>query len=896
MRGFLGRVSEWAVARPTQTLAGVIALVAIVGVVGALRLTPDAGTTKLVDNGSSAYEGTEEFRERFGDDAIVVLARGDLQKLVLRRKPIRQLLRLEACLSGNAPSDAELVEGDDPFPDVCEEIKALDATRVVFGPATFLNQAATEAENFLREEIGATLARSQEAQARALRRAQRQGLSDEEAAAAGAQARADVIQEALVENRAAAEAFTEFQGAPALDNQLFVSAVVFDSRQPAGTPKARFGYLFPSPDGALVSIRLEPDLDDETRREAIGLIREAVGDESLAIKDSDFEISGVPVVVEGLANELGGEIALMLVVALVVMALTLIVAFGPPLRLLPLFVALAASAMAFGVLSIVGGSLTMASVAVLPVVIGLGVDYAIQLQSRFRESRARGERPAPAAVIAAVRGGPVIATAAVATTVGFLSLLLSPIPMVREFAFALAIGVLSALAISLTAGLAALSVASEEREGRGLHRLRSERLDRSRRSLTEATSGARESLARGRARGAELGNRALALAIRAPGRVLVAALILAVVGWAASTRTEVVSDISELVPEDLPALQSVNALEDVTGVSGEVDVIVSGEDVTSPEAITWMRDFKEGVLADHGFAGEFPNCQDEGTELCPGPALPDLIRTTGEPNQARIDSVIDAVPDYFLQAILSRPEGGEQVAGISFLIPVMPLDEQEALIEEIRADLDPPPGISAEVVGLPVLVADANAELSGSRYWLPLLSLLAVALVLFAVMRDLRRVFVPLVPIALATGWSALVIEAMGVSLNPMSATLGVLVIAVTTEFSVILSSRYREERDGGKSIGDALRTTYSRTGTAVLVSGITSIAGFGVLIVSEITMLRDFGLVTIVDLTVALLGVMLVLPATLVWADGGFRPLPALRSRLRRSGSEPAVVSGSDG
>ena len=36
----------------------------------------------------------------------------------------------------------------------------------------------------------------------------------------------------------------------------------------------------------------------------------------------------------------------------------------------------------------------MASVAVLPVVIGLGVDYAIQLQARFREAAASGERPA----------------------------------------------------------------------------------------------------------------------------------------------------------------------------------------------------------------------------------------------------------------------------------------------------------------------------------------------------------------------------------------------------------------------------------------------------------------------------------------------------------------------
>jgi hypothetical protein len=45
--------------------------------------------------------------------------------------------------------------------------------------------------------------------------------------------------------------------------------------------------------------------------------------------------------------------------------------------------------------------------------------------------------------------------------------------------------------------------------------------------------------------------------------------------------------------------------------------------------------------------------------------------------------------------------------------------------------------------------------------------------------------------------------------------------------------------------------------------------------------MLRDFGIVTVFDLGIALAGVMLVLPAALVWAEGGVA-LPAL-PRLRR-------------
>jgi predicted RND superfamily exporter protein len=101
-----------------------------------------------------------------------------------------------------------------------------------------------------------------------------------------------------------------------------------------------------------------------------------------------------------------------------------------------------------------------------------------------------------------------------------------------------------------------------------------------------------------------------------------------------------------------------------------------------------------------------------------------------------------------------------------------------------------------------------------------------------------------------------------------MSAALGALVIAISTEFSVLLSARYREERNAGAGPARALELTYASTGSAVLASGTTAIAGFAALIVSDIRMLRDFGIVTVVDLTVSLLGVMIVLPAALMWAE----------------------------
>jgi predicted RND superfamily exporter protein len=145
-----------------------------------------------------------------------------------------------------------------------------------------------------------------------------------------------------------------------------------------------------------------------------------------------------------------------------------------------------------------------------------------------------------------------------------------------------------------------------------------------------------------------------------------------------------------------------------------------------------------------------------------------------------------------------------------------------------------------------------------------LVGLIVVGLALLAALRRPRRALVPLVPIVLATGWSALLVYALQIPLNPLSATFGTLVIAITTEFSVLLSERVCRQRGMGMSRAEALDNAYRTTGLVVLTSAATAIAGFGVLILSDIPLLRDFGLLTLIDLSVSLAGVMVVLPAVL--------------------------------
>ncbi len=869
-----------------------IALVLALGaMLLALRLHPTAATSTFVSSSSSSYQATQRFYRNFGEEPIAVLVKGDLQQLVLS-SDIDRLVGLEGCLSGNVPTQALGAEGGVNGP--CGQLARARTVKVVFGPGTFISEAARQINEQLTAQTHEAEAQAKQAERVVRSAALKRGFSAAQAHALGAQAKKlemGNFQKGLV-TLALKYGLT---ARPSLDDASFVSTVVFDSTKPAGTPKQRFAYLFPSRDAALISLRMKAGLSEAQRTHTIDLIRKAVAMAQWQPQHGgSYLLTGVPAIVAELTSSITRSIELLLVAVLLVMAATLGLIFSGRPRLLPLALALLAAALTFGALAAVGASLTMASIAVLPVLVGLAVDYAIQFQSRVQESaeldrvdsHGRAGRPQVIARAAAL-GAPTIATAAAASAAAMLVLLLSPVPMIRGFGALLVVGVAIALLSALLAGSAALALVRADTS------VAPTAIGRLPTAVAAAWRGARELLSDNWLT-RFVSDFALGGAVRRPGRVLALGLVLALAGWGLDTQTRVETDITKLVPQNLSSLRALNVLERTTGVGGEIDLMVSGANLARPATIEWMSSYQAAVLRRGGYSASH-GCG--RARLCPAFSLPDLFQvqagagSSNKLSQARVSGLLGVIPAYFSQDVISADR---RVATLAFGIRQMSLSEQQRLIDQMSAELHPPPGVSATLVGLPVLAARSGSQVADPwrRLETLLAGLAAVALVLALAFRgDVRRALVPLTPIVLATGWSALILFVVRVPLNPMSVTLGALVIAISTEFSVLLSERHRQEMLAGHDTIEALRRSYRRTGAAVAASGVTAIAGFGVLALSDIRMLRDFGLVTLIDLSVSLVGVLIALPAVLVIAAGAVeegreRPMrPRLVAGRRRRG-----------
>lgn len=874
-------------------VAGVLAAAA--GVL-ALGLDASAEPDTLVDRDDRTAMATERFHRDFGGEPIAVLVRGRSNTVkcepacrladLLLTEDLARIAALEGCLSGNVPRGAR------PLAPACTELGRRRPIQVVYGPGTFINESVRQVSSRFeaqRREKSAEAAQAARA-AREVARARGLGKADEDRLARRAR---QLVYAQFARDALGLALSYGLTSAPSLNNPEFVLRLVFEPSLGAGVPKPRFAYLFPGERSALIQARLRDGLSEAEQAQAIALVREAVGSPRFRLERGEYVVAGAPVVASGVASALSGALALVLVATLVLTAAALLLASRERPRLLPLAPAIVAVALTAGVMSLAGVSLTIATIAVLPLTGGLAAGYALHLQRRFREARASDD------ALGGEDHAALIVAAALAAAAGFLAILLSPVPTVRSFGAFVVVGIGLSLVCAVMVGSALLGggarltsplprgarVSTRSKPARGrLGRLtarirtaspmraaaRLHAVKRATTLLRKATNGAG-------GRVAAVGRRALDVAVRRPRPVLALALVAALAGWLVQDRSEVVSDLQRLAPGDLREVEDARTLQRETGVSGDVNVVVRGERLTSPAVVRWMTAYQERMLDRHGYSEERA-C--EQAKLCPGLSVTSLFGSGRAESARRIRALLDALPPYFSRSVISTDR---RAATIAFSLRAMPLEDQRRVIDDLRAELDPPAGVRAELAGSPVVAADANGELESSWRLLTLASLAFVFVLALALYRRVERAIVLLIPLVLASGWSALVVFALQIPVNPLSAALGALVVAVCAQLAVILSARYREERGRGQAPAAALTRAYERVGPAIIASAAVAIAGLAALIVSDVRMVRDFGFVAAVATTLALLGVMVVLPAALVWAEQ-WRPVEAIRSLRRRA------------
>lgn len=582
----------------------------------------------------------------------------------------------------------------------------------------------------------------------------------------------------------------------------------------------------------LVDIVLDPGLSAEEGAMAVVAIQQVIADSDPPAGTTVTQTGDLVFNLEtNVAMSL--QAIILIVVAMVLLVIVLGLLFGHVShRFVPVVMVGMGLVVTFGILGFSGILITMAAIGAFPILIGLGIDYAIQFHSRLEEEA----RAVP--LTRAIRNmleytGPAVLYALIACSMGFAALFLSPVPMIRNFAEVAIIGIASCYLVSLV-GIPVFA------------RLISYRPKADRTDTGTPTGYDRV-----------LGSLSVRIA-RNPVPVLAVALLVALVGVAVDPSIPIDTDMASFVPPDMPAQIELDKVTSAMGSTSPVPIYVTGRSVDSLDSLAWMHDFEEYALENHGDRLTGGTSIADIVMLYSGGALPATER--------ELRSVLDAIPARIKNAYLS----GNGEAQISFSSVYLEMDQQNELKAELNGDLAylaPPAGIEADPNGSFALWTQLIDDIANFKDSMTVLGFVLVLATLLAVYRKIDAV-APLIPIVAVVGWNSVTMALFGIDYTILTATLGAMTIGVAAEYTILVLERYLEERRKTGDLYAAIERSVQRIGRAIAVSGLATAAGFSALLVSSFPIIANFGITTVIAVGYSLIGTIAVMPAALAVVD----------------------------
>ena len=589
-----------------------------------------------------------------------------------------------------------------------------------------------------------------------------------------------------------------------------------------------FSDLVPKRTLAMVMVQLKP-MDSARQEEVAKNIEKSL--ENIEVPAGyKLEITGSPVLGYQIKGEILKSLGVTMMASVFLMVLFLFVTFSGVTRrkwtaLLPLVISVSSVIIIYGMMPILGIPLSEHTNGALPMLVGLAIEYGVQIQNRFEEE-IRKHGVDVALELAVERTGRALLLSLLTTIVGFMSMLSVGIPAMSWFGIIASLGLTIAYILSITF-LPALLKIIEERGKVKKEEKAEEKKARLEQAL-EIVSG---------------------LTASRPFGILVVALVISAVGLYVSPMIKLETNYNKYVPQNLPSIQKFSELEELVG-GQTIYTLVLETDGVDPRVLEKSRDLADYILSKEELIYKYD-------------AVNPLVETYGG---------LEKVPE----AQLSRYVSGSTLA-INFYSTADSQEEYKSTLNSLYKDIEFY-GWDGEyyVTGQPVIYSELGSIMIDSQRTMTLIAYVGILAVLLLIYRSLRKAIVPLLAITSVIGIMNLVMFISGVKQTMVSIALNSIVLGLGIDYSIMITERYLEERQS-VSPAQAVRRAIEYTGKATTTSALATMGGFGALMLSTFPVMRDFGFLALVSISLSLLAAFTVVPAFLMLTE-------RLGERLKKS------------
>ncbi len=481
-----------------------------------------------------------------------------------------------------------------------------------------------------------------------------------------------------------------------------------------------------------------------------------------------------------------------------------------------------AIALTFGMLGIIQPELTIISVAIVALLLGLGVDYSIHIMNRYAEENSLEDDITRMEKILKSTGKAILLST-ITTIIGFGSLMISSMSPVVTFGFGCAIGIFFCFISSIILA-PILSL---------LLRFKKEEKMVTWSKITDFIMNNKK-------------------------RMIIIAIFFAFMSIIVLPQTETDVNYFDLAPPGIIELEKLIEYSNNFGGANFNAILIETEPqgLTYPETIDAIYNMEMEMRAE---GVELYSIADELKKINEILKRDEIIERLGD--LTGIDTIIfdtiaegGLVDEYFSKTII--------LVYIPFGIDIAETEKMINKINQISSKtIIPYNGFASQVTGQDAINVAINKKLTDEQTRSMIIALLLVLATLILIFNSSIYGFLTMIPVGFVLMWEPGFLVAFNIPLSVLTISIASIMIGIGIDYGVHITHRVREEMEKGLSKNESTRIAIKKTGFSLVEAACTTIAGITAIFITNIEGLQQFALLIILMTAFSCIAAALILP-----------------------------------
>jgi len=484
----------------------------------------------------------------------------------------------------------------------------------------------------------------------------------------------------------------------------------------------------------------------------------------------------------------------------------------------------------FGTLGAVRPELTIISVSIVALLMGLGVDYSIYLVNRMNEEKDIIDDVDRIEKVLKSTGKAVILST-ITTFIGFSSLMISSMSPMVTFGFGCAIGILYSFISAIIVVPCLVILLKFDSTSKIPH-----------------------------------WSKFAKIIINNRKRIILIATFFAILSVAIIPQIKTDANYHDMTPKDVPETEAMFVYSENFGTGGNFNAFLVETEpygLEDPQVIDIIYKIEENMRGRVGNKGV--------TILSVADSLKEINDVIDKNAILEKSKDLIDVEELIFSRVAKEGIINEDHSKTLIIVSIpvgISVEETEEIIDNLNEVVEkksiPRNGHISKLTGQDAVYVAVSNKLKDEQSRSMMIALILVLAVLVIIFNSTKYGFLTMIPVLFVLMWEPGFLVALDIPLSPVTITVASIMIGVGIDYGVHITHRFREELAKGLSKNDAIQNSIEKTGLSLVEAALTTCAGVAAISIAGIQALNQFIIVIIFMVSVSCVAAAMILPAFL--------------------------------